>query len=110
MSYQLQSKPLVGPLAKLFPERKSFRELSYRELRAVMASAPKDWQAEALAAASLGVPLDELLDIPGRHAGDMATFLGEVTAMHGLSEADAADAPKIPVGDATEIESVGPKH
>jgi len=111
MAFQLQSKPLVGPLAEAFPDKKTFRELSYRELRAVMNSAPEGWQAEAVGAASLGVTVEELLDLPGRYAGGVSTFLQEVTAMHGLGgETDSPPSGKIPVGEATEIDSSGPKH
>jgi len=91
MSFDLQDKPLVGKLTEVFPG-KIIRELPYKELRNVMATAPEDWRAEAIAAASIGVPLEELLDLPGRYAGAMSKLLAEVTALHGLSDEKAEPA------------------
>jgi hypothetical protein len=107
MSFDLQDKPLVGKLTEVFPG-KTIRELPYRELRDVMAKAPEDWRAEAIAAASLGVSLDDLLGLPGRYAGAVSKLLAAVTELHGLN--DATEKP--PVNGTTVAdggESVG-KH
>jgi len=86
MTFELHSKPLSGPLAEVWPD-KVIRELPYRELRSAMATAPDEWRAELIVAKSIGVSLDELLDLPGRYAGAVAVLTKIVTTMHGLSEA-----------------------
>jgi len=88
MTFELQSKPLTGPLSEVWPD-KVIRELPYRELRSAMATAPDDWRAESIASASLGVTLDEFLSLPGRYAGAVAVLIKTVTAMHGLNEVPA---------------------
>jgi hypothetical protein len=102
MNFDLQSQPLEGALAELWPG-KAVREMPYRELRGVMASAPEDWRAEAIAAACIDVPLDDLLNLPGRYAGAVANLLATVTRLHGLGGSEE------PAVNGAEVVSV-PKH
>jgi hypothetical protein len=92
--FELQSQPLTGALAEVWPN-KTIREMPYKELRTVMAKAPEDWRAEALAAAAIDVTLDELIDLPGRFAGAVANLLSTVTRMHGLGDSDEVPEPAI---------------
>lgn len=106
MSFKTQSKPLLGKLVEVFPN-KTMRELPYRELRDVMVAAPETWRAEALAAASIGVKLDELLDLPGRYSGAVSKLLADVTELHGLGDSDdKGDAPASIEG----LQVTPPKH
>lgn len=103
--FELQSKPLTGLLAEVWPD-KVIRELPYRELRSAMATAPDDWRAETIAACAIGVPLDELLNLPGRYAGAIAALLGEITKMHGLNVEEKVNGTAAPV----EMEAAPGKH
>jgi hypothetical protein len=106
--FELQSKPLTGTLAEIWPD-KIIREMSYKELRKVMADAPEDWRAEAIAAASLDIQLDDLLNLPGRYSGAMAGLLSTVMAMHGLVEVPSELQSTV---NGTEVhqEDAAPKH
>lgn len=107
MTFDLQNKPLVGPLSEYWPG-KTIRELPYRELRNVMAVAPEDWRAEAIAAASIGVELDELLNLPGRFSGAVANLLKSVSELHGLADASADE--DAPINGTTNVENNAGKH
>jgi hypothetical protein len=108
--FEIQSSPLTGALAEIWPD-KVIREMPYRELRRAMETAPDDWRAEAIAAACIGVPLDELLDLPGRYAGAIAGLLASVTRMHGLNDATVLEEEKPAVNGAdVQQEASAPKH
>jgi len=107
MNFDLQSEPLEGALAEIWPNA-VIREMPYREIRSVMANAPEDWRAEAIAAACIGVPLDDLLNVPGRYSGAIANLLAIVTRLHGLSDVPTALVNGTEVQ--TEATSDSPKH
>lgn len=90
MTFELQSEPLKGGLEAIWPG-KIVRELPYRELKDVIAKSPKDWRAEAIAAASIGVPLDDLLDSPGRYSKGVSWLLACVIRMHGMQTVTTDD-------------------